>query len=340
MKKLKIKYLFVASISLAAFLISWYIHHTKKSSSIVAPKQDGAGSSLSPQPVDPTNVLKQFASAFRTPINLYGKVVDQHGEPVVGATVTLTPVDRAFADQSHSKTIVFTESSGLFSVTDKVGSSIGVRASKDGYMSYPGMPGKPLSGTTVDYAFQAEGGKRCSNPSTPLILTLLKIGPVDPVFYVKNDNWRLTLDGTPRNIALDSVDGKGTHVIEFRLKCDCTKLPDTNERYGMTYDWSFDAKIPGGGFVEVDSDYKFEAPETGYQESIQWGSLALPKETWKRSNQKRYFVKFPDGSYGRIFVYVDAGTDVGPLNMTSWLNLKPGSRNLSSKDWDPTRVSE
>lgn len=342
---MKPKHLFVVAILLAAFLMSWCIHNANKSRSIPASERQRSSPFCPsrPAPAAPTNSWMQFLRAFKTSINLYGKVVDQHGDPVVGATVNLSPVDGAFADQSHSKTIAVTDNNGLFSVTDKVGSAIGVRASKDGYMSYPGLPGQPLSGTTVDYAFQAEGGKRYSNPSTPLILTLLKIGSVDPVFYVKAKRWRLALDNTPRRIALDSEDGKGNHSIEFRLKSDWTTLPNTNERYGMIYDWSFEAKIPGGGFVQVDSDYKFEAPETGYQESIQLGSLAsLPKEEWKRSMQRRYFVKFPDGSYGRIFLNLNAGTDAesGPLNMTSWLNLKLGSRNLSSNDWDPSRVSQ
>ncbi len=339
---MKPKHLLVVAILLAAFLTSWFIYKANKSNSIPTSERQRSGSSSPSRPAAaaPTDSLKQFFGAFKTSINLYGKVIDQHGDPVVGATVNLTPVDRAFADQSKSRTIVVTDSSGLFSVTDKVGSAIGVRAYKEGYMTYPGLPGQPLSGTTVDYAFQAEGGKRYSNPSTPLILTLLKVGPVDPVFYVKNVTWGLALDGTPRKIALDSEKGKGSHIIEFRLRSDWTTLPNTNERYGMIYDWNFEAKIPGGGFVQVDSDYKFEAPETGYQESIQFGSLAsLPKDKWTRSIKRRFFVKFADGSFGRIFLDVDAGSD-GPLNMTSWLNLKPGSRNLSSNEWDPSRVSE
>ncbi len=344
MKHQERKRLFIVVILIAALFVFWRVNNPNQSSlSSVEAQQSAAGSPIRPAPAIPTSPWKQFFGAFKTSIDLYGKVVDQHGEPVVGAKVLLTPVDTAFADQSISKTTVMTDQNGLFSVTDKKGSAIGVRASKDGYMSYPGFPGQPLSGTTVDYAFGAEGGKRHSNPSTPLLLTLHKVGPVDPVFYVKEKGWRLELDGTPRKIALDAVDGKGTHVIEFSLQSGRMNLPEKrSERYGMIYEWNFEAKIAGGGFVPVDSDFKFEAPETGYQESIQFGSSStLPKEEWQRSAQRRYFVKFPDGSYGRIFLYVDAGTRAkyGPLNMTSWLNLKPGSRNLSSNDWDPSRVS-
>ncbi len=345
MKKTKFKYLFIGAILFAAFLIPWCNRNANQSSSNSASDQQrsGSGSSSRPTPDIPINPWKQFFGAFKTPIDLYGKVIDQHGEPVVGAKVLLTPVDTAFEDQSNSKVTVITDNNGLFFITDKKGSAIGARASKDGYMSYTGFPGQPMSGTTVDYAFGAEGGKRHRNPSTPLILTLHKVGAIDPLFYVKQRRWRLELDGTPRKIALDSGDGKGAHSIEFRLKSDWTTVPNTNESYDMIYDWNFEAKIAGGGFVPVDSDYKFEAPETGYQESIQFGSTAsVPKEEWQRSVQRRYFVKFLDGSYGRIFLYVDAGTDAeyGPLKMTSWLNLKPGSRNLAPNEWDSSRVSE
>lgn len=66
----------------------------------------------------------------------------------------------------------------------------------------------------------------------------------------------------------------------------------------------------------------------------------MPQDQWENYVSRRYFVKFSDGSYGRIRFSIDASTDRAPLAMTSWLNLKPGSRNLSSNDWDPTRVSE
>jgi hypothetical protein len=290
--------------------------------------------------IDPKDPTAAFLDAFKTPIELYGKIVDQHGNPVAGATVKLSPVDRPFGDQSNSKLTLVSDAAGKFSVKGKQGFAMGVSASKDGYMTLPPLDG-PSSSAMVSYGGDGETGKRYSNPATPLVLTLHEIGPVDPIFYVERTNRKLPVDGTVRAIALDSEKGLGEHKIEFRFKTDWIKLPKNNEMYGKRYDWSLEARIPGGGFLESDSDYKFEAPEAGYQESIRIEySATMPEGQWRRSEHRRYFVKFPDGSYGRIRFKIDGSTDSAPLNMTSWLNLKPGSRNLSSNEWDPTRVSE
>jgi len=289
------------------------------------------------EPKDPTAAL---LDAFITPIELYGKIVDQHGNPVAGATVKLSPVDRPFGDQSNSKMALISDAAGEFSVKGKQGFAMGVSASKDGYMTLPPLDG-PSSSAMLSYGGEGKTGKRYSNPATPLVLTLHEIGPVDPIFYVERTNRKLPVDGTLRAIALDSEKGQGDHKIEFRFKSDWSKLPKDNEINNKRYDWSLEARIPGGGFLESDSDYKFEAPEKGYQETIKIEySAKLPQDKWLYNVDRRYFVKFSDGSYGRIRFSIDASTDSAPLNMTSWLNLKPGSRNLSSNDWDPTRVSE
>jgi hypothetical protein len=44
----------------------------------------------------------------------------------------------------------------------------------------------------------------------------------------------------------------------------------------------------------------------------------------------RYFLKFADDTYGRIHFKIDGASDSRPLYMESWLNLKPGSRNLAT----------
>jgi len=207
-------------------------------------------------------------------------------------------------------------------------------------MTLPPLDG-PSSSAMISYGGDGVTGKRYSNPATPLVLTLHEIGPVDPMFYVKDKGWKLAMDGTVRTIALDSEKGQGDHKIEFRFKSDWSRLPKDNEINNKRYDWSLEARIPGGGFLESDSDYKFEAPEKGYQETIKIEySATMPQGQWERYVHRRYFVKFSDGSYGRIRFSIDGSSNSTPLDMTSWLNLKPGSRNLSSNDWDPTRVSE
>jgi hypothetical protein len=191
--------------------------------------------------------------------------------------------------------------------------------------------GGPASSASLEYSGDAETGKMHSRPSTPLILTLHKVGDSEPMIYVERKSWRLPVDGTPRSIALDSEDGTGIHQIEFRFWSEWNQLPKTNEMYGKLYNWTFEARIPGGGFIWNDGDFNFEAPESGYSEMIRYHYHAdLPREKWQRVQHGRYFVKFSDGTHARIEFDIDGKSDVTPLRMASWMSLKPGSRNLAS----------
>ncbi len=271
-----------------------------------------------------------FFAAYQTPIKLHGKVVDQHGDPVPGASITLTPVDSPFGDESKSKRTISSDAEGKFSVKGLKGASMGVQVFKNGYLDIPPLGG-PASFVMVDYSDNAKIGKRYSNPATPLVLKLHKAGPADPMVYVGRKRWRLPVDGSPTRIALDSENGEGKHQIEFRFWSDWNKLPKSNEMYGKQYDWTFEAHILGGGFIWNDGAYNFEAPESGYKEMIRYHNSAdLPREKWKRVHSGRYFVKFPDGTHARIEFSIDGSSDWRPLSMTSWMSLKPGSRNLAS----------
>ncbi len=279
-------------------------------------------------------LMASFLDAFNTPIELHGKVVDQHGDPVPGASVRLTPVDAPHRDSSGSAVTLISDAEGKFSIKGLHGFSMGVSVSKEGYLHLSPLGG-PASSAMVSYAQGAEAGKRHSNPDTPLVLTLHKVGPVEPMVYVDKKRWRLPVDGSPIRIALDSEEGIGSHQIEFRFKSDWNQLPMDNEINLKLFDWTFEAHIPGGGFIWNDSDYHFEAPESGYKETIRYHHPASqPREKWKRSQRGRYFVKFSDGTHARIEFSIDGGSDRRPLYMASWMNLKPGSRNLASPEKD------
>ncbi len=275
-----------------------------------------------------------FFAAYQTPIKLHGKVVDQHGDPVPGASITLTPTDAPFGDQSRSKMTIFSDAEGKFSVKGLKGASMGVRAEKEDYIPIFRMGG-PASSSMVDYSGNAKTGKQYSNPATPLVLTLHKVGPVEPMVYVDKKRWRLPVDGSPVRIALDSENGNGKHEIEFRFVSDRIARLEKGGEFYASFDWTFEAHIPGGGFIWNDSDYHFEAPESGYKETIRYHHPASqPREKWKRSQRGRYFVKFSDGTHARIEFSIDGGSDRRPLYMASWMNLKPGSRNLASPKKD------
>jgi hypothetical protein len=288
------------------------------------------------------NPVLNFIAAYQTPIEFYGKVVDQHGTPVAGASVKILPFDNAFGN-SDTQMLLESDSGGLFSVKGLKGLAMGVQVKKNGYMTLPDLGFKrPASAHRIEYGLDGTRGARFKDPNNPTLFTLHRIGPLEPMVYVAEKQWRLPDDGSPRRIALDSKNGTGSHPIEFRFSSDWGSLPNENASNSKLFNWKLDARIPGGGFCVNPSEYAFEAPESGYQETISIEySASLPREKWKTMGFGRYFVKFADGTYARIRFSVMGAScaDDNPLLMTSWMNLKPGSRNLSSDKWDPTIVS-
>jgi len=281
------------------------------------------------------NPIVRVIESYRTPIEFYGKVVDQNGEPVGGASVKIFPFDQPFGErESKSKMSLTSNANGTFSVNGIKGLAMGVEIRKEGYLVMPdyGLE-RPASSRRIEYGLDGSGGAQFKDPNHPTLFTLHKLGQLEPLVYVADKRWRLPADGNPRSIALDSEKGVGSHQIEFRFDTDWARIPKDSDALFGIFDWKLEMRIPGGGFVRNKSDYAFEAPESGYEESIRFDH---PKanSNWKKTDFGRYFVKFSDGTYGRIRFGIAGNSDTGPLSMTSWMNLKPGSRNLTSAKKD------
>lgn len=269
--------------------------------------------------------------AYQHPIALYGRVVDQFGQSVSGATVEIFVHSEHFGEKSGADTVLTTDEEGAFSITGLKGSSIGASAMKEGYLRIPAL-NSISSSASLGYTGGDGSGDRYSIPSSPIVLELLKVGPVEPMIHVGKQRWKLPLDATPKMIALDSEKGEGRHQVEFRFSSDThiRQLPGNNAY--TSFDWSFEIRVPGGGVAWDESDLKFEAPESGYKEMVRYQYLAsMPGGEWRRVQDGRYFVKFADNTYGRIQFNMDGGSDRRPLYMESWLNLKPNSRNLATE---------
>lgn len=281
---------------------------------------------------------KDLIELYQTPIELYGKVVDQNGDPVPDANVSLIPFDNPEGEASRTKVTIASGPNGEFSIKGLKGSGIGVSVTKTGHLTFPASEeGRPASTKVLEYGLLEDKGSRFKDPTKPTVFTLYKLGPMEPLVYFDDQRWRLQVDGTPRFVSLDTKNGTGPHQIEFRFTSNWNQLPNENASNFKRFDWKLEARIPNGGFVSNKSDYTFDAPESGYNETI---VIDYPKDhtKWEKTVNRRYFVKFADGTYGRIRFSIDGDSDRSPLLLTSWMNLKPGSRNLASEKKDGTGI--
>jgi len=79
---------------------------------------------------DKTNIAK-IAQVFSAPIDFWGKVIDQHGDPVIGAAIHYSAADKYFKDGTKYEGTC--DGQGLFSISNIKGAGLFVSVAKSGY---------------------------------------------------------------------------------------------------------------------------------------------------------------------------------------------------------------
>ncbi len=279
-------------------------------------------------------IEKNWKAQLSAPINFFGKVLDENEQPVATATIDFTWNDlppeeetvkytgesfTPFAYMHSSKTQTTSDAQGLFSLVDKKGKGLSVTVSKAGY--YPTVNarqsfefGDPLVGIFSPDA------------ANPVVFHLRKRGPgtdlITSQYGVKDYlGVSLPLDGTPVQVdMLERKAGQGPLTISQ------TKPP--YESWKQATEWAFRLEIPGGGFVEHNDEFPFEAPANGYQSSVEF-NFQKGETNWTTNLSKDYYVKFGNPPrYGRL--HLETSIMMSGARLTYAIN-PDGSRYLESK---------
>jgi hypothetical protein len=282
----------------------------------------GAASSASGPPGTRQSFAEKMLNAFATPITFYGRVLDQNGAPVAGATV------RGSAGVSMggntTKTTTTSDQSGNFTLSSK-GMSFFVTVNKPGfYHIFPKqMPGF-VSENGFDYGEDLGEGIHKPDPSNPVIFHLFKPGTIEPLTRLRDTSRRLSRTGEAVEVALDA----GAHRISLACKTEEKVTPDGR------YSWRFEVKVVNGGLQPSGEVFQFEAPASGYKESdVIDMNDSLPRPQWSSSVRLSYFVRFDDNTFARIKVEMISGGDHFAV-IEGYYNPKPASRSLEA---DPSQ---
>lgn len=255
---------------------------------------------------------------WRTPIEFYGKVVDEKANPVAGAQIDFDCNDLSPKGTSFYHTQ--SAADGLFSIRGISGNLLAVKASKQGYYAY-----QPF-GAAFYYAGQNQNF--VPNAANPVIFRLKKKGVTEPLVHIQAPmggakGFRITRDGTPLEVSL--MTGKAVALGQGDLRVEC-QTDDQGKPSGQKYNWKCQISIPNGGLVQSADDLDFEAPIDGYHASDVIDMPATLETDWSSHVRRSYFLKLANGNYARMSFEMVAGGDHF-FQMESFLNTS-GSRNL------------
>ena len=262
--------------------------------------------------------IERGKDEWRTPIEFYGKVIDENTNPVANAQIDFDCNDLSQSGTSfyHSQSDV----NGLFSIRNINGKLLGVKVTKqDYYSSHP-------FGANFYYAGQNQNFVPDSNK--PVIFRLKRKGLAESLIVMEG-TFQISISGKPLTVDLKTgkpaQTGHGDVIFEFvRETPDKTKI--------RLYDWKFSITVPDGGLIQSTKELDFIAPKNGYVASDTIAMSSSLGDAWQGRVDRQYFLKFSNGNYGRIVV--DLMSHNGSLKIQSFINPS-GSFNL---EFDPTNV--
>jgi hypothetical protein len=280
--------------------------------STTAPRQEPGGPYAPADPRWPERTRKLKADPqyeWKTPIEFYGKVVDQDGEPVSGVEVKMNWTDMSPEGTSEAQRT--TDASGLFSITGIQGKNFGVIAlEKEGY-----VPFSKSNPNSFEYAGFWEPSYHIPDKENPVIFRLRKKGEAA---VLANVSGKIVLEF-----------GKAVTIPMPREMPSSTVLKVTVfENIASPRKWNATVSVEGGGVVPTIEEFPFEAPEQGYQSSLDLNQSSPHPPGWQDLFQGGQFYIKTDNGYGLLKLEQTVGKKT--LRYSLALNLK-GDRNLESE---------
>jgi len=281
--------------------------------------QTTAPKRITPEPSESSGAgFEAWKQKILRPIEFYGKVVDENEQPVEGASVSFSynqfiPPERSF------ETNTVTDQNGLFSLSGVVGSTLGVHVEKAGYYS-----AKSVNQNHFDYMKHSGSAPFFPDSRYPVVFHLRKKGSGAELITSQH--------GMSPEIEISGLfDGSTVRVNFFNQTVGHEgqlELSSVKPRAGQQpTGWSFRMSIPDGGFVEQNDEFPFEAPESGYNPTLEFDFRA-GTTNWTENLHKRYYIVFGQPpKYGRI----DVETGIHRGVSLSYAINRDGSRNLEPK---------
>jgi hypothetical protein len=256
---------------------------------------------------------------YNTPINFWGKVIDENGTPLANAKAEIT-VDEHAANKKYT---TFSDDEGMFELLGKRGARARIKVFLNGCAPTSDEKiGSRISARTIYYSSKAMPAYAPPTKENPQIFVLRKKNPIANLSHAFKKQASIGKAGDAQKIELAAA-GK-TIGVEVRCWSYCP-VPFTYDRY----DWQAEIKIEGGKLRTITELEPVTAPIEGYQQVFQLGMPKDTKDNWLRSSpngQRDFWVQFDDGTYAKARIEVKTGRK-HEVDVEVWYNLD-GTNNF------------
>jgi hypothetical protein len=258
------------------------------------------------------------------PINFYGRVLDQDGEPLAGVKVTFDvriayPNAATGMRMGEEKSTPQSDANGNFTLTGMSGYSIKIESvEKIGY--------KLSDKFNHEYVYSWSGDIFHPDPNNPVIFKMWKqIGSEHLItggkFYAVNP------DGRPYTLnLLEDTKSEGTNApgdIIVRVHRPQQIKPRTK------FDWSYSIDVVDGGIIHTNDDFMYRAPEAGYKDKYEFTVSAASTNWLPEVEHQQFYVKTRNGRvFGCLEVRVIPDYNDHSVFDVHYAANPSGSRNL------------
>lgn len=259
---------------------------------------------------------EQEIAMWQAPIQYFGKVVDENSQPITGVQVSYnaSAMDTVRKEIQYTG-LVSTDERGMFKIDGVNGVNLMLELSHPSYYAYPdnstGFDKRslPKKGFFSDCEERAESF-RMHSKGHPVLLSHRRGGVDVPV----NGGSAMV-----EFLGQQDKDVVGTLQIEASGNTPKNWSP-------KPYDWSVRLTVPNGGLVESTNQFDFNAPDSGYQRSIEI-DMGQDQQGWSDTVDKSYFLKFQN-VFARMKIHMRAKTPLYVsleyfVNTDGTTNLEP-----------------
>jgi hypothetical protein len=253
---------------------------------------------------------------WQAPIEFYGKTMDENSNSVAGVNIHFRWSEIPAEDGMRTADTQ-SDSEGLFSLSGKHGRSLTVWFNKDGY--YSSHKGQ----NSFTYALGPD--IITPDPRNPIIFHLKKKG--QGVELITSDNgvrpnvWvRVPKDNSPVYLDFFQKQASATGQLE---------VSQNKPPFHVATNWSFSLSIPDGGLIENQDEFQFEAPEKGYQSTVEY-NFTKDDPNWTTQVAKQFYFYFGNPrKYGWLRIESNLAQETifitYAINPTGSQNLEPAN---------------